>query len=227
MSWLAKLISRISSNSASPMTSPEASMTGDESRTTSPPEAKPSAVSLRPALAPIPPEPLQPQPVGKTIEDQLIQGVLLRSGLSLARDEDVAFYRRAHDAGKLNYRDVRKIGATLSADEKKAVGITYRGSLTREFLDTLNEHGLSDPEMAAQMIAQPAANLIASAKSIRAARMAGIDKFKLRPSNMAAGPCACARAVTKKALPVKDVEPVPFPDCSHPDQCACRWQSVY
>lgn len=169
--------------------------------------------------------PQRREPARQTDEEQIIKDALLRSGFSAARDEDIDFYRRALDAGKLNFRDVRKIGKPISSDEKRAMGITYRGVLAREFLNTLNEKGLADPATAAQMIAQPAFSMISSARSIRSTRAAGIDLVKFRFGKMVAGHCSYSRKMDGKRVGIGKAEPLPATSCEHPDQCGCRWQA--
>jgi len=153
----------------------------------------------------------------------MIEGVLTRSGLANVRAEDIAFYRRALDAGKLNARDVRKMGNPISADEKRALGISYRGILTKEFLDTLNDRGMADPMMAAQIIGRTALSTISSGKSLRSSQEAGIEMVRFRFGGMAAGHCSFSRKMDGKRVPIGEAETLPAKSCEHPDQCGCRW----
>lgn len=157
--------------------------------------------------------------------ESLIRYALVRSGYTDATDEDFAFYYAAYREGKLNYRDLRKRGSPLTPEEKEELGIKYRGVLTREFWATLNEAGHANPLAACDMISLYATNLLHSRSSLLAALDAGIELLRFRASPMLAGPCPRAAAMNDKRIPLQDAQLVPFDDCTHPDQCACRYQA--
>ena len=62
-------------------------------------------------------------------------------------------------------------------------------------------------------------------RRIEQARDAGIELFRFRASNMAAGPCPRAAEMNEARIPIDQIEPVPFFECPHPDQCACMYQA--
>ena len=68
-----------------------------------------------------------------------------RTKLTKARVADIDFVLEAHKAGKLFGDELRKVGTALTAEQKRSRGISYRGILTAEFLEILNEAGLQDP----------------------------------------------------------------------------------
>ena len=155
----------------------------------------------------------------------VVAASVLHSGLTKGRPEDVAFYVEAWREGVLNFRDVRKRGTPLTAEEKRALGVKGRAILTREFVETLNESGLADPEMAAQMIAAPAAHRASTANNLHQARQAGMEQEKFRFGQTAAGHCSYSKRMNGKVVRIDEAVPLPALDCKHPDQCGCRWQS--
>jgi hypothetical protein len=155
----------------------------------------------------------------------LIAQAVRASGLSKARPEDIEFYVQAHRAEELNWRAIRKRGNPASPGRKQRLGVEYRGILSNEFLDTLNETGLLDPVESANTICRYACGLISTAASIVRARDAGIDLFRFRASNMAAGPCPKAAALDEARIPLEQIELIPFPECTRPGQCACLYQA--
>lgn len=67
---------------------------------------------------------------------------------------------------------------------------------------------------------QPVANAF-----LKRAADAGIECMRFRASTMAAGPCALARGLDMKKVPIREASQLPFAGCEHPDQCGCRWQA--
>lgn len=210
MLWHAKRIFRTTSNSASRTISPRESMAGVERKTTSPPGAKQSAVCS-----------------GRhwPSDAELIGRALQQSGLSDARQEDLEFYEAAARDGALNGRDARKRGRALTKQEKADLGISYRGILSAEFIETLNANGIADPEGAAWQICSHAGQLLRSRDQIMEASDRGISLLRFRASPMAAGPCPKAAAQNEGRIPIGAAQITPFEQCTHPDQCACMWQS--
>jgi hypothetical protein len=155
----------------------------------------------------------------------IVAASVLLSGLTKGRPEDVAFYVEAWREGVLNYRDLRKRGTPLTAEEKRALGVKGRAILTREFVETLNESGLSDPEMAAQMIAMPANHRASTAGDLHRAKQAGMEHEKFRFGQTAAGHCTYSKRMNGKVVKIDEAGPLPALDCKHPDQCGCRWQT--
>lgn len=156
---------------------------------------------------------------------ELIAAAVKESGLSKARPEDIEFYQAAFLEGALNWKDVRKRGTPLTAHEKKVFGISFRGILTREFVDTLNDKGLLDPVDAGHHICAPAANRIVTVRQLQQFSAAGIEIVRLRASVASAGPCPHAAALGDRRIPIDRAQPVPFDACLHPDQCACMYQA--
>jgi hypothetical protein len=64
-----------------------------------------------------------------------------------------------------------------------------------------------------------------TAATLKRAREAGIDLVRFRASTMAAGPCPKAEKLNDSRIPIKAAELLPFDECIHPDQCACRYQA--
>ncbi|WP_303758346.1 hypothetical protein [Sphingobium yanoikuyae] len=158
-------------------------------------------------------------------EAALVSIAVIASGFSKGRDEDIRFYLMALKGGNLNGRDVRKIGRQLSKDEKTKIGLNFRGILTEEFISTLNDNGLSDPEHAAWAISSHASRLVFSASDLRDKARAGITQVKFRFGGMAAGHCSYSRKMDGHVVAIADAPALPSSECEHPDQCGCRWQS--
>lgn len=148
---------------------------------------------------------------------------LRRARLTREREKDFDFYWGAYLADELNYRDIRKRGRHLSAEEKRERNIAFRGIISAEFLDTLNSAGLADPLLAADVITALARNFCHNAGHLWQLAAVGL-LAKFRMSNMAAGPCDRAQAFNNELFD-PEVAPVPpLEDCPHPAQCACMYQ---
>lgn len=158
-------------------------------------------------------------------EIELVGRAVTLSGLSKGRPEDIEFYLAAMRSGKLNGREIRKIGRQLSKDEKAGLGIKFRGIVTANFIDTLNDKGLADPENAAWVIASHASHLVSSAADLHDKACGGIERVKFRYGHMAAGHCGYSRDMDGRTIPINEAEPLPAERCKHPDQCGCRWQA--
>lgn len=157
---------------------------------------------------------------------KLIGRSAVQSGLSRNRPEDIAFYVQAYLDDPMSFHHVRKRGTPMPRAETKSMGIAFKGILTREFLDTLNDDGLADPIYADHLITRVASNWIHCLKRLNNAKMAGITKFEFLPSQMLAGPCPKAALLAHTQIGIGAVDLVPFDDCSHPGQCACMYRSV-
>ncbi len=145
-------------------------------------------------------------------------------GLAKTREQDVEFYLEAFHDQQLNYRDIRKRGMPLSSDERKAIGRRGKSIVTAEFVDTLNDAGLQNPLLSAEMIARPASYRCHSAKDL--ARLAAHDvRANLMPSESLAGPCDAARLAAGRDFDPDKAPLLPLPQCTHPDQCCCIYRA--
>lgn len=162
---------------------------------------------------------------GRDLSPEAVIGeYVLRSGLTKGRDCDVSFFVDAFSAGRLNYRDVRKIGRALSNDEKRQRGIAYRGILTDEYLDTLNHIGMLDPAGAALDIAGPASSAAYTAQKLITAYDMNLW-IEFIASNALNGPCQHAANLTGTRQKPSGAPLLPLADCTHPEQCFCFYQA--
>lgn len=153
-----------------------------------------------------------------------IDHVVTTCGLTKARAEDTDFYVDAYEHKRLNPGDVRKFGHLLTAEEKAEIGLPAHVVIAREFLQTLNERGLADPEAAALRIARPAAHRCHVATSLLKMKQGGAELVRFRASPLAAGPCPRAAQQEGARMAIDKAAPLPFDDCSHPAQCGCQYQ---
>lgn len=150
---------------------------------------------------------------------------LRRTGLTNERPQDFDFYIAAYQTGQLFGDKPRKIGMPATAEQKRALSIAYRGVLTVEFLDTLNDLGRADPVQAAWVVSSSTNTAISCAQQLSSLTSTG-HYAHFEASNMAAGPCPrAARMNQKRYRPEKALAP-PFADCTHPDQCACFYRAA-
>jgi hypothetical protein len=154
-----------------------------------------------------------------------IQHIVMTSGLTNERPEDVDFYVDAYESKRLNPRDVCKFGTLLTTEEKAAIGLPVNTIVAREFVSTLNEQGLADPEGTAFKIARAAAHRCHVAVSLLKMRQSGVTLARFRASTLAAGPCPHAAKQDGARMAVRKATLLPFDDCSHPEQCSCHYQS--
>lgn len=165
-------------------------------------------------------------PIDREIEiAPIVRDALLLTRLSHARDEDVAFYSQVAEAGHLIGLNIRKRFTRLSQNEKADLGISYRGILSRDFLATLNERGMADPEKAANVIATVINSRLNSARAIAQNEARGLC-VKLGASNGAAGPCFYAQRHDGSILSPSRAPLLPVDGCDHPEQCFCIFQGV-
>lgn len=157
--------------------------------------------------------------------DALITERVVRTGLCKGRESDIRFYIDAYHAGRLNGRDLRKHGTPITAQQKRDLGISYRGILTEEFLDTLNDAGLADPEQAAWTITSSSSCAISNAANLVAISEMGLYA-EFNASNMAAGPCPRSAKVDGMRYRPEKAPIPPFEDCGHVDQCACMYRAT-
>src|SRR5579872_6909340 len=126
------------------------------------------------------------------LNDQLdprehIQHIVMTSGLTKDRPEVVDFYVHAYEAKRLNPRNVRTFGTLLTTEEKVTLGLPVHTIIAREFVATLNERGLADPEEAALKIAWPAAHRCHVAAALFKMRHSGVALARFRASTVLAG----------------------------------------
>lgn len=158
-----------------------------------------------------------------------IRHVVLASGLANNRPEDIDFFVRAFESKRLNPRDVRRFGAIMTSEEKAETGLPANLVLAREFVATLNEQGLENPEGAALKIAWPAAHRCHVAASLLRMKQSGVNLVRFRASGSGAGPCAHAAKQDGARVTIAQTALPPFDDCSHPEQCSCvfqPWQNI-
>jgi hypothetical protein len=158
-----------------------------------------------------------------------IQHFVMTSGFTKERPEDVDFYVHAYESKRLNPRDVRMFGALLTNEEKAAIGLPANAIIAREFVATLNEQGLADPEVVALKIARPAAHRCYVAAALLKMQQGGVELARFRGSTLAAGPCAHATKLDGARMAVEKAALPPLEDCSHPEQCGCQytpWQNI-
>lgn len=140
---------------------------------------------------------------GRPTSIEVLRRILVSSGLSWARPEDVDYVIKSFKARKLA-REMWK---------------------APEYLAMLNEAGRSDHKEAWHATVRPCHHALACERDLDQARKAGIDTVKLRASNMAAGPCPKAAALDGAKIAIGRAELLPIEECTHPDQCACLYQS--
>lgn len=155
----------------------------------------------------------------------VIREMLPRSGLVNCTPQSIKFYVAAYEAGELYADKIRKRGEPLTKARKSAMGITYRGLLSSEYIATLSEDGRRDPVASEWLIAGPIVHACANVRDLQKLSQLGV-LGEFVGSNMAKGPCARARAYHGEAFD-PDVAPVPpFEVCTHPDQCACMYRAA-
>lgn len=157
--------------------------------------------------------------------ERLIGDRVLRTGLTKGRPEDIQFVIEAHRAGKLLGDGLRKIGAGLTAEQKRSRGISYRGILTAEFLEILSEAGLQDPVQCAWVIGSSVTKAVQNAETLQ--RIGHADLYAhFMASSMAAGPCARAALLDGKRFKANQAPLPPFKECGWPDQCGCMYRGT-
>lgn len=167
------------------------------------------------------------KPVAPSRNDVIAYAVHL-SGLVNEQPEAMAFYRTTfadHPSRFVSYNDLRMQGDLLDKDALRALGLRANVKLSAQFLATLNERGRVDPLGTASVIGLIVSTALSTWRDLQNMEAAGIELAKFHASNMAAGPCAAASDLDSQRVPVSDAGMLPFETCSHPDQCACRYQS--
>lgn len=155
----------------------------------------------------------------------LIEERVRRTELTKGRPQDIEFVIEAHRAGKLLGDRLRKIGTALTAEQKRSLGISYRGILTAEFLGTLSEAGLKDPVQSAWVLGLSVTAALGNAENLQ--RIGQADLFAhFMASPMAAGPCARASALDGKRFRAGLAPLPPFEECGWPDQCGCSYRGT-
>lgn len=208
MSWLAKLISRISSNSVSPTTSPRGSTTGDVSKTTSLPDLRPL-------------EGYSETPSHQLLREAAISRALRICGVSHCRDSDFTQVAEAtRNVEWITGLHIRRYGDKLSKDEVKSAGARGNSIISRQFMDILNDAGRDHPMLAADILANSINLGIASGAYL--ADRAG-EPLEFFPSNMASGPCSRSAMIGNCTIARSEADLLPLEGCDRIDQCACRY----
>lgn len=163
------------------------------------------------------------------IADMEMQSLIKRGLRQSAFVGDEAFFLAffaTHDlSAQRLHMTLRKSGETIGFEELKENNLG-RIALGRDFYNALNKRGMADPVEAAGSITRLVLkNIISSfeAQNLRDKIGANVPA-KLMPSNMAIGPCERATEEGSRSnLTLADAGPLPFDDCTHPDQCACLY----
>lgn len=160
--------------------------------------------------------------------DAIIMRSLELSGVAHSQPKDVAFIVAA--IGHLMFwsaLDIRRHGTRLPKERLREIGMRPNAHCTQEFLDILNEQGIRDPMLAADIIAgvlRAGANWLITVRPwMRGERN---DKLWFCESNFAAGPCDAAAQLTGVRATKDTALPLPLRECTHPDQCGCRYYSA-
>lgn len=173
----------------------------------------------RPAYDPQPT--FMPHPLPSVVQAATVQRALSVAGVTNDSVETVAFYER-QASSFIDYRELRKKGRLLNAEEKRALSIKTRAHVGDEFARTLNDRGLADIQEAAARVAFALNAQRQSVTDISRRASAGSSYVRFFASNMAAGPCAPAANLGGSVMPLERAPLLPLEGCSHPDQCACR-----
>jgi hypothetical protein len=155
----------------------------------------------------------------------LIGDRVRRTNLTNGRAADIDFVLEAHKDGKLLGDSLRKVGTPLTAEQKRCRGISYRGILTAEFLEILNEAGLQDPVQSAFTLGMSITTALHNAENLQRIGRAGLYAH-FTASSMAAGPCGRAAALDGKRFRADHAPVPPFQECGWPDQCGCDYRGT-
>lgn len=117
--------------------------------------------------------------------------------------------------------NLNKTGNKLSVDEKKALGLNTRLSITKELLDILTPEGIAqtDPKSILEHIFYKATFENTREKEIQRLRKTGIKTFMLQPSNSEKD-CQWRQSMKDKVLPVTtDINSLIEQNCKCEDWC--------
>ena len=123
----------------------------------------------------------------------------------------------------LGTKNILKEGTKLSVDEKKALGLNTRTSITREFVEVLNEKGLKsdDPKGSVQSLYYRAVFKKSRTEDLQRIRGIGIKKIKL----LSAGDerdCSWCKSVNYRAFDSgKDMIDLIEKNCTCTSYCRC------
>lgn len=170
------------------------------------------------------PSKLHPRQVSSPA-DLIAYAVLLTD---LVRDdlEAVAFYQSVfanHPEQFVTYNDLRKIGELLSRDELKALGMRANTKLSKQFLATLNDVGISHPMHSAQVIGSAISTALCTQRDLKQITKGGFRSAKFHASKMAAGPCELAADFDGSIFIVSDAPILPLKGCTELGQCGCMY----
>jgi len=117
--------------------------------------------------------------------------------------------------------NLNKTGNKLSVDEKKALGLNTRLSITKELIDILTPEGIAqtDPKSILERIFYKATFENTREKEIQRLRKIGIKTFMLQPSNSEKD-CQWCQSMKDKVLPVStDINSLIEENCKCEDWC--------
>lgn len=155
----------------------------------------------------------------------LVKYALRVAAVTHETDEVLNLYADLFSGGShVSYREVIRLGRLLSKDEKSALGITTKAHVGTDFVNSLNERGLSDLSVASVKISGSCNQAIHSHGQLRECEQIDV-KVRLRASNGAVGACSKASSLNLKPVLARDADILPFADCTHPDQCFCVYQA--
>lgn len=165
-----------------------------------------------------------------------MDGIATRIKLAIERlgvvsDVDAIYELATNSIGSEGVLDrmiLRKQGDLLGSDILRAHGIRANIKIGSLFWDCLNERGRSDPVGVACTVSRIANSLAYSVNTIARISDAMGDDCQVEKieNNMLAGPCEAVRALPLRQASMS-APPFPLLDCTHPDQCACRYMSVF
>ena len=161
-------------------------------------------------------------------KDEAILYGLSVSGLVIRTPDVADFYLQAFDLHPdefVTYKILRMRGDILSKGQLQLLGLRTNTKISRQFYETLNDEGLSDPFDAAVNIAINIANAIHSRRDVHKLLSVFGPEQALRalPSNMAAGPCVDATRLSNIRVRAKEAPLFPLQTCNKGGQCACMW----
>lgn len=133
----------------------------------------------------------------------IVGRILAASGIARSDPADIEFALIVHRE-RLTARDVKR---------------------RPEYAAMLIDNGEADLKDLWYLAFGPALSALAIMRQFNHAIDAGITSFRFFASNMAAGPCLAAAALSDRVIKWDKVAIPPLADCDRPDQCACRWRS--
>lgn len=156
-----------------------------------------------------------------------VQTAVARTGMTLARTEDMAFiFSAIGNNAFAKGIDLRRHGAPLPADQVRKLGLRATAIVTAEYIAILTPQGVAQPIDAAQFIVSAYLSALNAGQQTNRREGAGITQVQVIPNTMAAGPCHACINLAKHPIPLEQVPTGPLPECPHPTQCKLLTKSV-